>query len=143
MGGINLVIVEDNYNDVELILDALQESRMNIKTKILKDGAEAADYFFDPAREFIMENMRPRLIMLDLKLPKINGLEVLKMLKSNERTKDIPVVVFTSSNEVRDRTESYALGANSYLLKPSDGGGFSKYIVRIMEYWIKMNANAR
>lgn len=143
MGGIDLVIVEDNSNDIELILDALQESKINIKSQILKDGAEAVDYFFNPAKEFIAENMQPRLVLLDLKIPKINGLEVLKMLKSDERTKNIPIVVFTSSNEVRDRTESYALGVNSYLLKPSDGDGFSEYIMRIMEYWIKMNAKSR
>ena len=84
----------------------------------------------------------PRLILLDLKLPKINGMEVLKLLKSNERTKCIPVVVFTSSNEARDRMESYKLGANSYLVKPLDADQFADHIKQIINYWINLNMNA-
>ncbi|HOW56518.1 MAG TPA: response regulator [Smithellaceae bacterium] len=144
MDGLDVVIVEDNRNDVEMILDALQDAKINIRSQILKDGAEAVDYFFNPAKEFVREKHQPpRLVMLDLKLPKINGLEVLKKLKSSESTKDIPVVVFTSSNEVRDRMQSYALGVNSYLLKPSDADEFARYIERIMEYWVIMNVKAR
>ncbi len=142
MDGINVFIVEDNRNDVEMILDTLQELKMNVKAHILRDGAEAVDYFFNPAGEFITEKMHPRLVLLDLKLPKINGLEILRKLKSNERTKDIPTVVFTSSNELRDRIESYALGANSYLVKPLDADMFSDYIKQIVNYWAIMNRNA-
>ena len=144
MDAVDVVIVEDNRNDVAMILDALQESKINVKTLILKDGAEAVNYLLNPASKFISEKMQlPRLVLLDLKLPKINGLEVLRKLKSDEWMKNIPVVVFTSSNELQDRMESYALGANSYLLKPSDADEFAKYIMRIVDYWVKMNVEAR
>jgi two-component system response regulator len=138
-----IFIVEDNFHDVEMIQGALQELDMNVGVQIFKDGAEAAKYFFNPANELITEKLQPPcVVLLDLKLPKINGLEILKLMKSNENTKHIPVVIFTSSNEERDRMESYALGANSYLVKPLDADEFSKYIKQIVNYWVKMNARA-
>jgi CheY-like chemotaxis protein len=138
-----IFIIEDNIHDVEMIQAALQESGMNVGVQVFRDGAEAAKYFLNPTTEFIEEKLRPpRVVLLDLKLPKINGLEVLKLLKSNEKTKHIPIVIFTSSNEEKDRRESYALGANSYLVKPLDADEFSKYIKQIAKYWVKMNAKA-
>lgn len=139
----DIVMIEDNRHDVEMITDALHEVSIPCKTVLLKDGAEAARYFFDPSGSFAAErNKLPRLILLDLKLPKINGLEVLKMLKAHERTRMIPVVVFTSSNEAKDRLESYQLGVNSYLVKPLDADEFAMHIQLIVRYWMTLNANA-
>jgi CheY-like chemotaxis protein len=137
-----MVIVEDNFHDVEMIMDALHDTERKISTLILRDGAEAVKHFFEPPDNVLSGNLPlPKLILLDLKIPKINGLEVLKLLKSNEKTKYIPVVIFTSSNEPRDRLESYQLGANSYLVKPLDADMFYGYIKQIVNYWAMMNIN--
>lgn len=138
-----VVIVEDNIHDIEMIMDALNDTGRKVSTAVFRDGAEVVKHFFDPINKLMSDNRKPpKLILLDLKIPKINGLEVLKLLKSNERTKCIPVVIFTSSNEERDRMESYRLGANSYLVKPLDADMFSDYIKQIVNYWAAMNANA-
>ncbi len=143
MDNMDIVIVEDNYHDVEMILDALDESGIKSDFLVCRDGAEAVRQFFDPTGGFISEKRRlPKLILLDLKLPKINGMEVLKLLKSDHKTKYIPVVVFTSSNEARDRKESYELGVNSYLVKPLDADQFAVHIGQIIDYWIRLNVNA-
>ena len=142
MDNIDIVIVEDNYHDVEMILDALNESGIQSSFLIFRDGAEAVQHFFDPAGRFTLGNLRPpKVMLLDLKLPKINGLEVLKLLKSDDKTKYIPVVVFTSSNEAIDRKESYKLGANSYLVKPLDADQFAEHIRQIVNYWLNLNIN--
>jgi two-component system, response regulator len=139
-----IVIVEDNYNDIAMITDALNELKINKKVCILRDGVEATKYFFNFTRGLNLNiSALPKLILLDLKLPKINGLEVLKALKMNEGTKSIPVVIFTSSNEARDRIGSYNLGANSYLVKPLDADEYFAYIRDIIKYWIGMNATAQ
>jgi two-component system, response regulator len=139
-----IVIVEDNYHDIEMITDALNELKINKKVCIFRDGVEATKYFFNSAGSLNLNiNALPKLILLDLKLPKINGLEVLKALKMNEETKSIPVVIFTSSNEARDRISGYNLGANSYLVKPLDADEYFAYIRDIIEYWIGMNATAQ
>jgi CheY-like chemotaxis protein len=139
-----IVIVEDNYHDIEMITDALNELKINKKVCILRDGVEATKYFFHSAGSLNLNiSALPKLILLDLKLPKINGLEVLKTLKMNEGTKSIPVVIFTSSNEARDRISSYNLGTNSYLVKPLDADEYFAYIRDIIEYWIGMNATAQ
>ncbi len=143
MDNIDIVIIEDNRHDVEMILDAFRESGIKPSTLIFSDGVEAARNFFDPTGKFFSEESKPpRLILLDLKLPKINGMEVLKLLKTDEKTKNIPVIVFTSSNEERDKAESYKLGANSYLVKPLDADQFAAYIKQITNYWIHLNVNA-
>ena len=140
---VDIVIVEDNHHDVEMILDAFHELEIKSEALIFSDGAEAVKNFFNTSGKFFSGKYKlPRLILLDLKLPKINGLEVLKLLKSDERTKSIPVVVFTSSNEERDRTESYKLGVNSYLVKPLDADQFTEHIKQIVNYWINLNVNA-
>jgi DNA-binding response OmpR family regulator len=139
-----IVIVEDNYHDLEMIKDALHELKINKKVCILRDGVEAVKYFFNSAGGLNLNiGALPKLILLDLKLPKINGLEVLKALKMNKETKSLPVVILTSSNEVRDRVNSYDLGANSYLVKPLDADEYFSYIRNIINYWIGMNATAQ
>ena len=139
-----IVIVEDNSNDIEMITDALNELKINQKVCILRDGVEATRYFFNSAGNLNLNiSALPKLILLDLKLPKINGLEVLKALKMNEGTKSLPVVIFTSSNEARDRISSYNLGANSYLVKPLDADEYFAYIRDVIKYWIGMNATAQ
>jgi two-component system, response regulator len=140
----DVMIVEDNIHDIEMIMDALHDTGRPISTIVFRDGAEVTKHFFDPANQSASENMQlPKLILLDLKLPKINGLEVLKILRSDEKTKYIPIVIFTSSNEKRDRMESYQLGANSYLVKPLDADMFSHYIKEIVNYWAIMNTNTQ
>jgi DNA-binding response OmpR family regulator len=139
-----IVIVEDNYNDLEMIMDALHELKINKKVCVLRDGVEATKYFFNSTGGLNLSNsVLPKLILLDLKLPKINGLEVLETLKTNEGTKSLPVVIFTSSNEERDRINSYKLGANSYLVKPLDADEYFAYIRDIIKYWIIMNATVQ
>jgi two-component system, response regulator len=139
-----IIIVEDNYHDLEMIMDALQELKISRKVCILRDGVEATRYFFNSSDGVNFKNsVLPKLILLDLKLPKINGLEVLKALKTNDGTKSLPVVIFTSSNEERDRISCYALGANSYLVKPMDADEYFSYIRDIIRYWIVMNATAQ
>ena len=144
MENTEIVIVEDNYNDLEMITDALNELKINKKVCILRDGVEATRYFFNSAGNLNLNiNALPKLILLDLKLPKINGLEVLEALKMNKETKSLPVVIFTSSNEERDRVSSYKLGANSYLVKPMDADEYFAYIRDVIKYWIGMNATAQ
>ena len=139
-----IVIVEDNYHDIEMITDALNELKINKKVCFLRDGVEATKYFFNSAGSLNLNiSALPKLILLDLKLPKINGLEVLEALKMNEETKSLPVVIFTSSNEERDRVSSYKLGANSYLVKPMDADEYFAYIRDVIKYWIGMNATAQ
>lgn len=136
----DIILIEDNLQDIEMILYAFKEHNKIYKIKVLHDGAEALDYFFglqgciyEAAIQF------PKLILLDLKLPKINGFEVLGRLKSDEQTKQIPVVMFTSSNEHVDKVQCYALGANSYIVKPSDAEVFSHFAVDIGSYWLARN----
>jgi two-component system, response regulator len=139
-----IVIVEDNYHDLEMIMDALNELKINKKVCILRDGVEATRYFFNSAGSLILDSSAlPKLILLDLKLPKINGLEVLQALKMNDGTRSLPVVIFTSSNEESDRISSYKLGVNSYLVKPMDADEYFAYIRDIIKYWIVMNATAQ
>ncbi|HYA15452.1 MAG TPA: response regulator [Syntrophales bacterium] len=140
MGGVDILIIEDNRHDVEMILETISEQDISDTVHVINDGAEAIDFFFGP--EGCIGDVSchlPKLILLDLKLPKVSGLEVLKSIKSNERTKYIPTVVFTSSNEARDRTESYLLGANSYIVKPMDADMFSRFVADIGSYWVFMN----
>ena len=138
----DLVLVEDNHDDIEMIKDALKDTGEKISTLVFTDGAEAALFFFQPDSRFRTNNMQPpKLILLDLKIPKINGLELLKRFKSDDKTRHIPVVIFTSSNAKSDRMTCYQSGANSYLIKPLDADIFSEYIGEIIKYWLVMNEN--
>jgi two-component system, response regulator len=134
-GSIDIVLVEDSDADIELTLHAMHKESAVRNVKVLRDGEEALEYFFGTELTKL-----PALIVLDLKLPKVNGLEVLRKLKSNLRTKSIPVVILTSSKEERDLTESYQLGVNSYIQKPLDFDAFRGAIKQLTEYWLRTNA---
>lgn len=140
MDDIDILVVEDNSTDAELILEALQGIGIRDKVRAIHDGVEALDYFFGPEGCLEKADVRlPRLLILDLKLPKVSGLEILKRIKSDMRTKYVPTVIFTSSGELQDRIESHKLGANSYIVKPLDADMFSRYVHDIGEYWLSMN----
>jgi two-component system response regulator len=141
---IEILLVEDNPNDVELTLRALKKNNLTNKVHVVKDGAEALEYIFAKgvyAHRKIEDY--PKVILLDLKLPRVDGLEVLRQIKSNERTKMIPVVVLTSSKEERDLVESYRLGANSYITKPVDFESFVKAVLELGLYWLLLNQPPR
>jgi CheY-like chemotaxis protein len=136
---VDIVLVEDNPNDAELILRVFRKHNMANQIVLLKDGAEALDFFF-PAEGLSPSVARAlRIILLDLKLPKVDGIEVLRRLKSHERTRDIPVVVLTSSTEQRDLKDAYELGANSYVAKPIKFDEFAKTIADLGLYWLVLN----
>ncbi len=138
---IEVLLVEDNPDDVELTLRALKEHNLANQVKVLRDGAEALEYIFgniDCTKPAFMTE-RPRVILLDLKLPKVNGLEVLQKIRADERTNCIPVVALTSSNEDKDRVESYRLGVNSYIVKPVDFDNFVNAVSEIGFYWVLLN----
>ena len=141
---IEILLVEDNPNDVELTLRALKKNNLTNRVHVVKDGAEALEYIFaNGAYAHRKIEDHPRVILLDLKLPKVDGLEVLRKIKSDERTKVIPVVVLTSSKEERDLVESYKLGANSYITKPVDFDSFVKAVAELGLYWLLLNQPPR
>jgi two-component system, response regulator len=136
-----IILVEDNPADVEMTLSALKDHNLANRVHVLKDGAEALSYIMNnvDCRPGKADEHRPKVILLDLKLPKIDGLEVLRRIRSDERTKSVPVVILTSSNEERDRIEGYKLGVNSYVVKPVDFAEFAKAVKEIGCYWVLMN----
>ena len=137
---VEILMVEDNPQDIELALRALKKHNLANKVHVVEDGAEALDFIFcTGAYEGRDMNSKPRIILLDLKLPKVDGLEVLRRVKSDERTKMIPVVVLTSSKEDRDLVESYKLGVNSYITKPVDFESFVKTVSELGLYWLAVN----
>jgi len=141
---VEILLVEDNPNDVELTLRALKKNNLTNKVHVVKDGAEALEYIFATGAYASRDsNNNPKVILLDLKLPKVDGLEVLRQIKSNERTKMIPVVVLTSSKEERDLVESYKLGANSFITKPVDFESFVKAVKELGLYWLLLNQSPR
>jgi len=141
---VEILLVEDNPNDVELTLRALKKHNLANKVHVVKDGAEALEYILATGAYAHRDiNHNPKVILLDLKLPKVDGLEVLRQIKSNERTKLIPVVVLTSSKEERDLVESYRLGANSYIAKPVDFESFVKAVSELGLYWLLLNQPPR
>lgn len=141
---IEILLVEDNPNDVELTLRALKKNNLTNRVHVVKDGAEALEYIFaNGAYAHRKIEDHPRVILLDLKLPKVDGLQVLRQIKSDERTKVIPVVVLTSSKKERDLVESYKLGANSYITKPVDFDSFVKAVAELGLYWLLLNQPPR
>jgi CheY-like chemotaxis protein len=135
-----ILLVEDNPNDVELTLRALQKNNLASKVYVVKDGAEALDFIFatGPFAHRKVENL-PKVILLDLKLPKVDGIEVLKRVKNDDRTKHTPVVMLTSSQEQRDVLETYSLGVNSYIVKPVEFGNFVRAVSELGVYWGLLN----
>lgn len=137
---IEILLVEDNSNDAELTIRALHKKHIANSIIHLMDGAAALDFLFGTGEyESRNINQKPRVILLDLKMPKVDGLEVLRKIKSHEFTKKIPVVVLTSSKENPDIEKAYALGANSYIVKPVEFEGFSKAISELGFYWLLLN----
>ena len=135
-----ILLVEDNPNDMELTLRAMSTYNLTNKIYVAEDGVEALEYVFAEgaySRRDIKD--KPQVILLDLKLPRIDGLEVLRKIKSDERTNAIPVVVLTSSTEERDIIESYELGVNSYIVKPVDFDKFISAVSEIGLYWMLLN----
>lgn len=137
---IEILLVEDNPTDAELTIRALKKKNLTNKLVWVKDGAEALDFLFATGdyAERSKEDL-PKLVLLDLRMPKIDGLEVLQKIKSDERTKKIPVVVLTSSKEDEDIVESYKLGVNSYVSKPVEFDEFTKAVSTLGLYWILLN----
>jgi CheY-like chemotaxis protein len=137
---VEILLVEDNPSDVELALHALKKNNLANHIEVVRDGAEALDFIFATGAYSERDtNNTPRVILLDLKLPKVDGLEVLQRIKSDPRTKIIPVVVMTSSHEERDIVESYKLGVNSYITKPVDFGQFTEAVRQLGMYWLLLN----
>jgi two-component system response regulator len=135
-----MLLVEDNPDDEELTLVALKENNIGNPVVVVRDGAEALDYLFGDSRdESGKTRCLPVVVLLDLKLPKVSGLEVLRRMRADERTKRIPVVVLTSSKEEEDRIQSYSLGANSYVRKPVDFGQFVEAVKQLGLYWLVLN----
>lgn len=137
---VELLLVEDNPNDVELTLHALRKNHLANRVEIVRDGAEALEFLFCTGAyaHRAIEN-GPKVILLDLKMPKIDGLEVLRRVKSDSRTKNIPIVVLTSSREERDIVASYELGVNSYIVKPVDFEQFTQAVQELGLYWLLLN----
>jgi two-component system, response regulator len=135
---VEIVLIEDNPADVELTLNALNQRNLANNVKVLTDGEEALDYLFNVCASSGRAGC-PLLILLDLKLPKVSGLEVLEKIRSDDRTKMIPVVVLTSSAEEKDRVESYKLGVNSYIVKPVEFDSFAEVVSNIGFYWVLLN----
>jgi CheY-like chemotaxis protein len=136
----DVLLVEDNPRDAELTLRALKGRGISAKVCHVKDGEEALDFIF--ARALYRERdvlLPPRLVMLDLKLPKIDGLEVLRAIRGDERTRHIPVVVLTSSAEDRDLVEAYSLGVNSFIVKPVEFENFTDAVSQLGLYWLLLN----
>jgi len=137
---IEILLVEDNQEDAELTLRALRKHNLANRVKVIPDGEEAMDYIFAEGEYADREmSYKPRVIFLDLKLPKVSGNEILKRIKSDERTKQIPVVVLTSSREEKDLEECYENGANSFIVKPVDFDKFFNSVVELGLYWMVLN----
>ena len=130
---VEILLVEDNPNDAELTMRALKQRNLANQLHVCRDGAEALAFFGGNSRP------APKVILLDLKLPKVDGLEVLRRLKAEEQTKNIPVVVLTSSREEPDIARAYDLGANSYIVKPVDFEAFARAVSEVGLYWLLLN----
>ncbi len=136
---VDVLLVEDNPTDAELTMRALRKGNFANHITWVKDGAEALEFIFRSGAYTGRPDQNPKLILLDLKLPKVDGIEVLKQVKADERTRAIPVVMVTSSAEGRDITESYKLGVNSYVVKPVEFSQFSDTVAKAGFYWMLVN----
>ncbi|MBI1728373.1 MAG: response regulator [Candidatus Rokubacteria bacterium] len=141
---VDILLVEDSPEDVELTLRALRKARIANQIEVAEDGAKALEYLFGTGPYAGRDaNLVPKLVLLDLKLPKLNGLEVLTRLRADERTQKIPVVVLTSSREDSDVAEAYRLGVNSYIVKPVEFEGFAEAVGQLGLYWLLLNEPPR
>jgi len=134
-----ILLVEDSPNDVELTLEALSEHNLANEVEVTKDGQEALDYLYHQGQFSDRPDGNPAVILLDLKLPKISGLEVLRRIRSDEKLKLIPVVILTSSGEEKDRMESYSVGVNAYVVKPVDFHAFIDAVKSLGIFWAIIN----
>ncbi|MCU1350166.1 MAG: response regulator receiver protein [Acidobacteria bacterium] len=137
---VEILIVEDNARDLELTMRALRKHNLGNRVFAVGDGEEALDFLFARG-QYAQRRLGdgPHVILLDMKLPKVDGIEVLRQLKTDERTRSIPVVMVTSSAQERDMVESYRLGVNSYVVKPIDFDAFAKTIADLGFYWLAVN----
>ena len=130
---VDILLIEDNLDDAELALHALRKSNLGAHVIHLRDGDEALTYMFDSTTS------KPRVILLDLKMPKVDGIEVLRALKSRREFSTIPVVMLTSSQEEQDIVETYQLGVNAYIVKPVDFGKFDETMNQLGQFWLHIN----
>jgi two-component system response regulator len=138
-----ILLVEDNPDDEALTLRALKKNNIANEVVVARDGVEALDYLFGTGAHAGRDmNVMPQVILLDLKLPKIDGFEVLRRLRADERTKLLPVVILTTSNEEKDRLNGYGLGANSFVRKPVEFGQFIEGVRQLGLYWLILNEGA-
>jgi two-component system response regulator len=138
--GVEILLVEDNPNDVRLTLHALKKNNLANNIHVVRDGVEALEFIFCTDRYAHRKiEQGPKLVLLDLKLPLVDGMEVLRRVKADPRTRRMPVVVLTSSKEDRDVVESYQLGVNSYIVKPVEFGQFTDAIRQLGLYWLLLN----
>ena len=138
--GVEILLVEDNPNDVELTLHTMQKHHLANRIHVVRDGAEALDFLFcRGAYASRSPNHTPKVILLDLKLPKVDGMEVLRQIRGDERTRLLPVVIMTSSREQSDLVETYRLGINSYIVKPVEFERFSEAVRQVGCYWLLLN----
>ena len=143
-GAVEILLVEDSPEDLELTLRSFQKAKLGNRIEVARDGAEALDFIFcEGAHENRRMEDMPKVILLDLKLPKVDGLEVLRRIKSDPRTRAIPVVVLTSSKEQKDVVDSYSLGVNSYIVKPVNFEGFINAVQELGMYWLLLNQPPR
>ncbi len=136
MSSIDFLFVEDSINDAHLVERILKKENLSDNYKWLKDGSEVLKYFFDE------ENPTPKFILLDIKMPKVNGLEVLEKMKNHDKTKDIPIIIYSSSTENSDIASAYAHGVNSYINKPDRYQEMKELFISLFHYWLKFNRNA-
>lgn len=136
---LQILLVEDNPADAEMTMDALRDSRLVNQVRWAKDGAEALAILFGDGDQSALQCSRLKLILLDLRLPRVDGLDVLRALRDDERTRRLPVVVLTSSREEIDLTRAYDLGVNSYLVKPVESEAFMKAVAELGLYWMLLN----
>ncbi|MFZ6733363.1 response regulator [Undibacterium sp. Ji42W] len=134
-----ILLVEDSEDDAEMTMRALKKHNFGNKLTWVKDGAEALEFLFCTGAYARRKTGNPKLVLLDVKMPKMDGIEVLKYLKADDKTKSIPVVILTSSAECSDVTESYKLGVNSYLVKPVDFDAFINVVAQVGLYWTVTN----